>query len=411
MKLFQRAKSGRVKFIELFTQGDTLISKWGLLESDKIQETKKVCLPKNVGKANALTAEEQAVAEMDAKLTKKKNEGYVEDLDAIHETSVIPIELDDLPREFCVCKPISKAPAKILKDPDTYGQQKRDGHCIILVKTETGKGLVYSRGMENITDYMSFIPEVVEVHDHMHNGTMLLTEFCFVKNNGKESTREIAKLVRKKDVTEVSKRYLESKTKGKFEIAPFDIMYASNNFVGDLAYRERHALLVGLGYQNVPEILESWNDYIESAKTNGWEGFILRNDAKSEIHYSLNGKADRAGSYKYIFTHNDDFIVTSVERGKSGKHAGMYSQFFLSQYNQEGGLLDLGKCGPGKIAHEDLAQMTKDIDDEVLKLPFVIQVEFRDQHPDSGKLVFPVFERIRLDKKPEECITDFVPED
>jgi len=409
MKLFQRAKSGKVKFVEVYTEGSFLVTKWGTTDSDKIQESKKECEPKNTGKANSTTAAQQALLEMEAKLTKKMENGYIESLDSIADTAVVSITLDNLPKEFCPSKPHNKVPTSILKDPDTYGQRKRDGHCIILVKTESSLCKIYSRGMEDITEYMITIPEVQQSVLQLPLGTMILTEFCFVKN-GKDSTREIAKLVRKKDPIEVLKRYAESATNGQFEIAPFDIMFRNGEFLGELTYKERYDILKSLRFNNVPEIIKDWRIMVKAAKMVGWEGFVLRNDKDSTISYSLNGKADRKGSYKHVFTREDDFIVISAEKGKAGKQTGLYAQFNLAQYAQNGTLIDCGNCGPGKLKHDRLAELTKEIDSGELQFPFTIQVEYRDRHTDSGKLVFPQLEEIRYDKKPVECITDFIPE-
>jgi ATP-dependent DNA ligase len=238
---------------------------------------------------------------------------------------------------------------------------------------------------------------------------MILTEFCFVKN-GKDSTREIAKLVRKKDKVEILKRYAEAKQLGTFEIAPFDVMFLDGEFKGDLPYKGRHALLDDL-LDNVPELYESWQDEVANAKAQDWEGFILRNDELgSQIHYTLNGKADKAGSFKYVFTHEDDFIVTGAVKGKAGKQTGLYAQFNLAQILSDGTMLDCGNCGPGKLKHDRLAELTQEIDSGQLNFPFTVQIEFRDQQPDSGKLTFPQLCEVRYDKKPEECTTDFIPE-
>lgn len=410
--LYQRSKSGKIKFISLWTEDSFLCTKWGTTDSERHQGSRKECEPKNTGRTNATTAAEQAIIEMEAKIKKKTDAGYVDQLDSINETAVVDITLENLPKEFCPCKPIStgadgeKLPKKILNSPDTYGQRKRDGHCIILVRDESGTGRVYSRGMEDISEYMLVIPEVISMLSCVDSGSMILTEFCFVKD-GKDNTRAISKIVRKKNKYEVIKRHAEAAQHGTFEIIPFDMMYSDGKFIGDLPYKERHTLMGDKQLPNIPLILENWQDMVEAAKEAKWEGFILRNDSNSKIHYSLNGKADKAGSYKYIFTKEDDFVVTGAEKGKAGKQTGLYAQFFLAQYLPDGTLLDSGKCGPGKLDHGRLAELTKEIDSGELQFPFTIQVEYRDRQPDSGKLTFPQFVEVRYDKKPAECVTDF----
>jgi ATP-dependent DNA ligase len=346
---------------------------------------------------------------MEAKIEKKMENGYVDSLEAVNDTAVVSITLDDLPKEFCPCKPISKPPKKVTDNLSTYGQRKRDGHCIITVKTESGVDRVYSRGMEEITPYMIVIPEVQAMLSSMKNGTMILNEFVFVKG-GKDNTRQVGKLTRKKDPIEVLNRYNEFKSVGTFEVVPFDIMYSEGNFIGDSQYRQRHQLLNDLGFSNVPEIIEDWKAGIEEAKKAEWEGYVLRNDKDSSIHYSLNGKADKAGSWKYVFVKEDDFVVVRADKGKAGKQEGLYAQFYLAQY-MDGALTEFGKCGPGMLKHDRLAELTQEIDSGDLELPFTIQVEYRDRQPDSGKLQFPQFVEVRYDKQPKECITDFTIEE
>lgn len=409
MKLFQRAKTGKVKWIEVYTNGATMISEWGVSGSDKSQRVEKVCTAKNVGKANEISPEDQAIVEMEAKLQKKRDKGYVENLDEIHETAVVDIDLDNIPKSFCPSKP---SPQKNMKaefeaHKDTYGQRKRDGHCIILVKTAT-QDLVYSRGMEDITFYMKELPVVQEFFKGMQAGAMILTEICFIKD-GKDNTRQVSKIVRKKDPVAVVERYTEAVKEGVFEIVPFDIMFSEGKFVGEKTYTERVKLLK-LSANNVPEIYVDWKSKIAHAHENEWEGFILRNDTLgSQIKYSLNGKADRAGAFKYLSIGpeaelpHDDFVVTQANPGKSGRHAKYYAQFELAQYHN-GELTNFGNCGPGIFKDEELINLKERIDSGELSLPFVVEVEYRDREPDSGKLKFPILQRLREDKRVEECI-------
>jgi len=406
--LYQRAKTGKIKFIEFWTDGDFFHSKWGTLDSDKHQNTKKECEPKNTGIANATTAAQQAILEMEAKIKKKMENGYVEDLESIDDTTIKDVTLDNLPKSFTPCKPApEKNMSKKFRDhPDTYGQRKRDGHCIILVKTETGIDRVYSRGMEDITSSMSVIPEVISQLNQLANGSMVLHEFCCVID-GKDNTRAISRIVRQKDATKVLERYNEYAAKGSFKMIPFDAMYLNGEFKGDLNYKDRYSLLSKL-LPNVPVLYDDWQGEVLNAKTLGWEGFVLRNDTLgSKIHYTVNGKADKAGSFKLVFTEEDDFIVTGAVKGKAGKQTGLYAQFNLAQILNDGTQLDCGNCGPGKLKHTRLKELTEEIDAGTLRFPFTVQVEFRSQQPDSGKLYLPQLCEVRYDKKPEECITDF----
>jgi len=234
---------------------------------------------------------------------------------------------------------------------------------------------------------------------------MLNTEITFFKKDGKESNTIVGSLVRTKDPEEVAEKHAEYSKQGKFRINVFDLLFLDNEFIGGrYDYLNRHALLVGRKSFYVPELYMDWKKMIATAKKEGWEGFVLRVKGEGHVTYTLNGKADRAGAYKYKFMKEGDFVVTEVLHGEAGRHAKVYAKFKIGQYDENGVLLDCGWAGPGTLTHEQLEQYTKEIDSKKLKLPFVVEIEFRDWQEDSTKLEHPVIQRIRFDKSPDECL-------
>ena len=75
VQLYALTTSGDIKTLIFETSGSKFITHHGRLDG-KMQTTFKVCEAKNVGRGNELTAAEQAIAEMNAKITKKMKEGY-----------------------------------------------------------------------------------------------------------------------------------------------------------------------------------------------------------------------------------------------------------------------------------------------------------------------------------------------
>jgi ATP-dependent DNA ligase len=414
MKLYQKARTGKTKWIELYTEGRFLCSKWGLMDSDKIQETRKECQAMNIGKVNETTPEQQAIVEMEAKIKKKKENGYVETLETIESIVSEEIDLDNIPKAFCPSKPAKDAPTAILKSPDTFGQIKRNGHCVILSKTKNKK-YIYSRGMEDKTNHLDLIPVIQEMLDAMEEGSLLITEFCFVdKETGKDSPRKSGKVARKQDRDEALESYNSLLDLGHFEVVPLDLMFAGYKFIGNTDYlTNRYEEMKKHNLPNILEIIPNWKEYYEQhrsldkRKAGDIEGLVLRNRGeKSYIRFTLNGKADKCGAWKLKYVYEDDFIVVRAEKGKAGKQAGLYAKYFLAQYDSNGNLVEYGKCGPGKLNHDRLAELTKEIDDGNLQFPFVIEVEFQSRQEDSGCCEFPQFIRVRYDKKPEGCIFD-----
>jgi len=401
--LFQKARTGKTKFITLWTEGEFLCSKWGTIGS-KEQTTKKECEGKNTGKANESTPAQQAVVEMNAKVVKKKKNGYVENLEEVVETKTDSIDLDNIPESFCPSKPAKDAPKKVLDDPTAFGQLKRNGHCIILIKTE--QEYVYSRGMVPL-QHLKVIPEIKTELDAMDKGSMVLCEFCCVQADGKDSPRKAGEITRQKTQEKAVTRYESLSVDNKFEMFPFDIMFVDGEFIGDTCYKtNRYPIMVTMGL-DVPPMIENWQEFYaenQGDKDGDIEGLVLRVEGeKSFIRFSLNGKADKCGAWKMKYVYEDDFVVTGAEKGKSGKQTGMYAKFFLSQY-VDGELVSFGKCGPGKLNHVRLQELTDQIDNSELSFPFAIEVEYQSRQEDSGCCEFPQFIRVRYDKKTEDCV-------
>jgi len=414
MKLYQKARTGKTKFLEIKADGSLLITRWGIL-GGKMQETTKVCTPMNIGKANALTGAEQAKAEMQAKITLKKKEGYADtppdEKPAANNKNKwsAHILLDQIPESFCPCKPISKCPPSVFKSLSTIAQRKHNGHCVFLVKAG-GLEMVYSRRMENLTESCATLPFINQQLELCDAGDFVLSEVVYHHNKlNKEVPRFVAQVIRNEDPIEAIKRYKELSKEGTFKCIPFDILFHNNKFVGGKTYMERYTILKKLRLKNLVEMI-TWEGpeamLVTTAKQTGWEGFVLRDPNKSQISYSLDGKAHRQGSYKYKFVETGDFVVNEVLKGKSGKHSQFYSKFHLVEYGVKGEIIDRGYVGPGTLSHDQLKALTEELKSNRRKVPFVVEIEYQSIHDETGKLEFGIIQRIREDKTPQECISE-----
>jgi hypothetical protein len=419
IQIYGLTTSGKIKTIILEVKGDKLISTWGQLDG-KMQTQPTTCLPTNEGRANERNGNEQACFEFDATVKKKCEQGYVTDPKLLtgKSTRNAEVELDNLPESFCPSKPISKCPQKVEDGQDTYAQRKLNGNCLILSKD--GSEEVYSRTMKVLTPYLKDLPFIKSKLSQMKKGQMINNEVRFIYKNGKESTAMAGGLVRTQDAAEVMQKYKEGSKVGTFELWTFDILFNDYKFVGDLEYlnlqnfndKNTRYGIINNQFDFVPEIILDWKKYVKyengtpkavgvAAKEN-WEGFVLRVPGNSAVTYTLNGKADRAGAWKFKYMKEGDFIVTAVEYGK-GKFEDVYAVFSLSQY-KDGAMIDCGNAGPGTLTYEELKEYTSEINSGKMRIPFVVEIEFRDWQEDSFKLEHPVIQRIRWDKTPEECI-------
>jgi len=400
VQLYALTTSGEIKTLIFEVDGAKFITTHGRLDG-KMMTTFKVCKPMNEGKSNERDAHAQAIFEMNAKAVKKMKEGYDTKIPKVGGVvKNAKVDLKNLPQAFCPSKPISKCPAKVESGKDTYGQRKFNGNCLILTKMK-----VFSRRMKDLTDALGDIPLVKDTMKKMKSGDMLNTEITYFDKKGKESNRVVGSLVRTKDADEALAKFNEYSKVGTFRINVFDILFEDYEFVGGEDYLDRHATLTARKSFYVPELYMDWKKMIPTAKKEGWEGFVLRVKGDSAVTYTVNGKADRAGAYKYKFMKEGDFVVSEVEYGEAGRHATVYAKFKIGQYDDNGELLDCGWAGPGTLTHEELVQYTMEINSQKkMKLPFVVEIEFRDWQEDSTKLEHPVIQRVRFDKPTDECI-------
>lgn len=87
-RAYKKDSKGNIRLIEFQSQGPMLIQRSGLLDGALVEHSKE-CAPKNVGKSNETTAEQQAQKEAEAKWQKKIREGYFASIDCADNIEVI----------------------------------------------------------------------------------------------------------------------------------------------------------------------------------------------------------------------------------------------------------------------------------------------------------------------------------
>lgn len=130
--LFGVDKSGGVKEWSVWTQGDTIYVEHGRMGGKKQVKT-TVCKPKNCGKSNATTSEQQAISEAQSKWNKQYDKYYRETIEEAQEILTDGVML---------AQDYTKKPHFL--DEEFYTSPKYDG---LRVKTVRGDGLTWnSRG-------------------------------------------------------------------------------------------------------------------------------------------------------------------------------------------------------------------------------------------------------------------------
>jgi len=114
-KIYKLDSKGRVRVLHVYTKGADLIQESGLLEGQLVKH-QSTCIAKNVGKANATTAIEQALAEAKSKIDNKMSTGY---FDSVEDAKAFDVILPMLAKSY------DKESHKV--EYPCYAQPKLDG--------------------------------------------------------------------------------------------------------------------------------------------------------------------------------------------------------------------------------------------------------------------------------------------
>lgn len=431
IELIQTARTGKKKIMTIWTEKSLLKRSYGM-EGGKLQYSEKEIEGKNLGKSNETTAKEQALVEMKALVLKKTKEGYQVKGE---ESADQKFTLKNLPSSFSPSKPINQPPAGVTFDggyEDYYAERKYNGVNLWIVNDEEGTTSIYTRGAKNITHIIQEIPPIKEFIDKtdMPVKSFLSIEFIYsIAEKGiiKEVPKHLKGIINDRTTKEKAHaRYDKLFIEGMFEIKCFDVLFWNGIDVTDKPYESRYKIL----FENVWDCgnykpngtfqnggLNSSN--IAYALKSGWEGFILRDkfSSKSTIEYTLNGKPYRRGAYKFKFEYEDDYVVTSVEYGRSGRLKGLPAKFELSKFDDKGELVVCTMAGPGNISTEQMEAFTEALqidekgDPGEVHIPLwtVVAVKFQSKQHESNALEFPVILDWRIDKPIAECLLSDIP--
>lgn len=432
-----------------------------------LQHASYIGKAKNVGRANAITAEQDALAEARRDIRKKWDfEGYDEyigeaNIDHRNQDISVHALLTNLPGSFCLYKPENNLyDQKRLLEKANRGEVlytlKRDGVAKWIIVDYYGNIQIYSRrsrpcsdteGPEELADgtldwskavpWAKRFPHIVEAVKALHlpPGSMMAVEL--VAPNGDDF------------------RYVSGLTKGHTERALADMQRGGlpNIYWWDLPFcggedlvrtytvGDRYSLIEQLWLQSNSAIVtkhiqpiqkltfKSPEEAIEYAKANGLEGMVVV-DPTSKYEskgWNLKGKPDRPKTCaKLKPKFEDDFVALwdpdgdhkygtwgtgRHERGKTVTlpdssqvvHGGVGSAS-LYQYDSKGSLVYICDCSSG-MDYEFQSQLRKE------DFPMVWQVEYTERTyvsdgEDTNALKFPVFLRKRDDKKLTECINE-----
>lgn len=107
-RLYKPTKTGATQICDISVEGANVLTTFGQLDG-KLQTSIDTCSPKNVGRANATTAEQQAILEAQSKFAKKVKSGYSETL-----SSTLTVQLPQKVKNYRDDKHLVNYPCYIL---------------------------------------------------------------------------------------------------------------------------------------------------------------------------------------------------------------------------------------------------------------------------------------------------------
>ena len=436
---------------------DTYIIKWGLLDG-AFQETKNT--PGNCGDpthSNYQTAEEYAQFCMDREIREKLEEGYAEYVDG-KPTSIVASTIDfskSLPKNLCFYKPkkeiTDKALKQLEKDERAIWTLKRDGLCHISVKSNN-IWEIYSRRIDIVTKKFPHIVEALEGLN-VPNNSIILGEMCILKDNGTDNFKSATKICRSdidlalafQGFCDFPKRKKDEVVIGKACYYVFDIAFwGGEDLITNVCVKDRLAIMkdmfVKLGklkYVTGRNIGVEWvkkenkirekmlrenyigplkiyktnsNDDLDLAKELGAEGFVVLDvDAKyGDKAYSFDGKAARPDIWKRKPLYEQEFFITGIYEGITGRNRGKLGGFYIAQIHPiTGEQIDCGACGGGFSNEQREEFWGMNLINQTIKVEFSAR-----QPPKDGaySLRFPEFVDF-ADKEPSECLAEDLVED
>lgn len=341
IEIYKKDTKGKLRLLRIEAQLNTVVQSSGLV-GGKLVTNRRACKPKNIGKKNETTANEQAVLEVNSIVTKKSKEGYyLTKEEALNSTNLMPmlattIDLDKLVYPVIV-------------------QPKLDGiRCIA-----TNKSKLSRKNREFTTlDHIN-LSELLNTD--MLDGEMYAHELSFQEN------------------TKLIKKYRRGETE-KVKYYVYDLPSLNGNFL-DRHHRLRLLTTIHDDIElvrihhiyNEKQLLEQHQTFLNE----GYEGTMIRTlNTKYEF-----GKRSKSLIKLKDFKDEEYEIVDVIPTEKIPTHGTVVCKIGDTTF----------KCG-NKLSHKEREELLANKDEYIRQQAKVSYFE----KTDSGIPRFPVFLGIRM---------------
>lgn len=291
--LYKTTKTGAIQQWSIEVSGDIFTCTYGQLNGKMTSQTTS-CEPKNVGKANETTPEQQAKLEAAALVTKKKKAGYSTD-----KSAPVTVRLPQKVKSY-------QDQIKNVSFP-CFSTPKLNGVNATYWLLPNNELRLTSRGGEDYPAIPHLEPYVIELMNHL--GTTALNGELYIHG---EHLQDIQSAVKKPK--ELSKRL-------EFNIFEFPLMRCSysvknlimqdlltdlNNFFEDDS--NLVSLLTGVQCHSHDDIESHYNQCMDS----NLEGTVIYNTV---ANYQFNTRSSDVFKYKKV--KSKEFLIASFELDKN----------------------------------------------------------------------------------------------
>ena len=354
MKIYKKDTKGNIRYLNIIAEGSNIIQQSGILDTENEVEHVKEAKPKNIGKTNTTTAEQQAVLEVESTITSKLQEGYFTSIKEAEEQIVI---LPMLAKSY-------KDEVKKIDWNNCFIQPKFDGmRCLAHIKKNGSVTLVSRDGrvienMDHIIKELSVIKQ-----DIVLDGELYAHGISFQEN---------MKLIKKyrKGETETIKYHV-------YDMVSDDIFFnrviKAHNLIVDFEpiYIETVSTINIFNEEDIKQY------HIKNLKE-GYEGSIIR---WGDEAYKVNGRSSNLLKYKDF--QDIDCIILDITPAEQRPEWGVP----ILEYNGK-----TFKAGL-KYSHEDRKEFLTNKEKYIGKIANIRFFEYTD----DGLPRFPIMFGIRGD--------------
>ena len=282
-RLYKTTKTGAIQICDISAENEIVTVTFGQLDG-KLQSKTTTCSPKNEGRSNATTAEEQAILEAKSKWNKKTKSGYVEE-----SSGTLRVRLPQKVKPYLGNENKIKFPA--------YSTCKYNGVNALYWLQEDGSLKLTSRGGDEYPAIPHLEQEVKDLMDTLD--TYCLNGELYIHG---EHLQDITSAVRKPK--ELSKKLVFK----VFEFPLVDKPFKDEQHLFNFSKAFLHPADIQL-VNNSQELEDHYNQAIFE----GYEGTVIYN---ADAEYKFNTRSSQV--YKYKKTQDAEYKVIDFSLDKNG---------------------------------------------------------------------------------------------